>query len=176
MPNLYEILGFKVGAEPADGRAAFHRLAKSSHPDVNIGDATAEERFKKVNQAYEVLSDPDRRAAYDLGLQHKLTATHRLLQDAMVASSACFVVTVACGLYFSLPYIGREFAGTHETIEIAGNSSHPALQTNKDSLRGRSESSAETAKPASEPPAEGRTARVVKKLERPEEPAVHKAS
>jgi curved DNA-binding protein CbpA len=156
MPNLYEILGLKVGAEPADVRPAFHTLAKGSHPDVNIGDATAEERFKKVNQAYEVLSDPDRRAAYDLGLQHKLTATHRLLRDAMVASSACFVVTVASGLYFSLPYIGREFARTHETIVIAENSSRPALQTNRDSLRGRSESSAEAAKPASEPPAEGR--------------------
>jgi curved DNA-binding protein CbpA len=70
MPDLYEILGLRSGATQEQVKATFHRLAKASHPDVNADDATAEKRFKEINHAYEILSDPWSRAAYDLGLQH----------------------------------------------------------------------------------------------------------
>jgi DnaJ-class molecular chaperone len=52
MPNFYEVLGLASGAEPEQVKAAFHGLANSSHPDVDAGDATAENRFKEFNQAY----------------------------------------------------------------------------------------------------------------------------
>ena len=52
-------IGLAVGAKPEDIKAAFHKLAKRSHPDVNADDSTAGERFKAINQAYEILSDSD---------------------------------------------------------------------------------------------------------------------
>jgi curved DNA-binding protein CbpA len=102
MPNFYEVLGIASGAGPEQVKAAFHRLAKSSHPDVNAGDATAEKRFKEVNQAYEILSEAEKRTAYDLGLEHERAKVHRHVRKAMAAMAASFMVTVWCGLYFLL--------------------------------------------------------------------------
>ena len=113
MPNFYEVLGLTAGGDSEQVKAAFHRLAKSSHPDVNSGDATAEKRFKEVNQAYEILSDPERRAAYDLGLKHKHAETRRRVWNAMTVTAASFMITVGCGLYLSLLHVDRS-TGRHE--------------------------------------------------------------
>ena len=117
MSNFYEVLGLAVGAKPEDIKAAFHKLAKSSHPDINVDDSTAEERFKEVNQAYEILSDTEKRATYDLGLMHKLTASHRRWQITMAA--ACLVVTLACGLsvfMVSQYLVSQESAGKDSAL------------------------------------------------------------
>ena len=63
--NLYAILGIERSASPDEVRAAYRRAARASHPDLHPGDASAIERFKRVQVAYEVLGDPVRRAAYD---------------------------------------------------------------------------------------------------------------
>jgi molecular chaperone DnaJ len=63
--DYYEVLGVSRAATADDLKKAYRKLARQFHPDVNRGDASAEESFKEVNEAYEVLSDPDRRAAYD---------------------------------------------------------------------------------------------------------------
>lgn len=64
--NLYEILGLRPDASQAEIRSAYLKLAKQWHPDRNIGhEAEAERRFKEVAHAYEVLSNPELRAAYD---------------------------------------------------------------------------------------------------------------
>lgn len=63
--NYYEVLGVKRDASAKDIRQAYRRLARKLHPDVNPGDKQAEERFKEVNVAYEVLSDADSRQKYD---------------------------------------------------------------------------------------------------------------
>jgi DnaJ-class molecular chaperone len=63
--NLYETLGVKRDASDADIRKAYRKLAKKHHPDVNPGNKAAEDRFKAVSSAYEVLSDPKKRADYD---------------------------------------------------------------------------------------------------------------
>ncbi len=63
--NFYDILGVKRDASQKEIKSAYRRLARKLHPDVNPGDKPAEERFKDVNRAYEVLSDPDTRAKYD---------------------------------------------------------------------------------------------------------------
>ena len=61
----YEILGISRTASQDEVKRAYRRLAKESHPDRNPGDKTAEQRFKEVQAAYEVLGDVDRRAQYD---------------------------------------------------------------------------------------------------------------
>ena len=67
MADYYVTLGVARDASPDDIKRAFRRLARESHPDANPGDTTAEARFREIAEAYEVLSDPQRRAAYDRG-------------------------------------------------------------------------------------------------------------
>jgi len=63
--DYYEILGVARDADKAEVKTAFRRLARELHPDVNDHDPGAEEKFKEAAEAYEVLSDPERRRAYD---------------------------------------------------------------------------------------------------------------
>ena len=63
--EYYETLGLKRGASEDDVRKAYRRLARKHHPDVNPGDKAAEDRFKDVQEAYDILSDPKKRQMYD---------------------------------------------------------------------------------------------------------------
>ncbi len=63
--DYYEVLGVERGADDAAIKKAYRQLAKKYHPDVNPGDKDAEEKFKEVNEAYSVLSDPQKRSRYD---------------------------------------------------------------------------------------------------------------
>ena len=63
--DYYEVLGVQKGASDTDIKKAYRTLAKKYHPDINPGDKDAEAKFKEVNEAYEVLSDADKKAKYD---------------------------------------------------------------------------------------------------------------
>jgi molecular chaperone DnaJ len=63
--DYYETLGVTRSATETDLKSAFRRLAKEHHPDKNPDDKAAEQKFKEINEAYEVLKDPQKRAAYD---------------------------------------------------------------------------------------------------------------
>lgn len=63
--NPYEVLGVARDASDTDIKKAYHKLVVKYHPDKNPGDSTAEEKFKEINNAFDILRDPQKRAAYD---------------------------------------------------------------------------------------------------------------
>ena len=63
--DYYEVLGVQKNATDEELKKAYRKLAKQNHPDLHPGDKEAEARFKEINEAYEVLSDKEKRAKYD---------------------------------------------------------------------------------------------------------------
>ena len=63
--DYYNILGVNRNATEREIKQAYRKLARQHHPDVNPGDKSAEEKFKQINEAYEVLSDKEKRRKYD---------------------------------------------------------------------------------------------------------------
>jgi molecular chaperone DnaJ len=63
--DYYEVLGMSRNASDEEIKKAYRKLALKFHPDKNAGDKSAEEKFKEIGEAYEALSDPQKRAAYD---------------------------------------------------------------------------------------------------------------
>ncbi|MBT3181834.1 MAG: DnaJ domain-containing protein [Deltaproteobacteria bacterium] len=66
MKDFYQTLGVPRGASPDEIKKAYRRLAKQYHPDVNKGEKAAEERFKEISEAYNVLSNPEQKKKYDM--------------------------------------------------------------------------------------------------------------
>ena len=63
--DYYKVLGVERAADEKDIKSAYRKLARKYHPDINPGNKQAEERFKELGEAYEVLSDSDKRRKYD---------------------------------------------------------------------------------------------------------------
>ncbi|MCB0030697.1 MAG: DnaJ domain-containing protein, partial [Anaerolineales bacterium] len=63
--DYYKILGVNKTADEKELKSAYRKLARQYHPDKNPGDKVAEEKFKEINEAYEVLSNPENRSLYD---------------------------------------------------------------------------------------------------------------
>jgi curved DNA-binding protein len=85
--DYYAILGVSKTATQKEIRSAYRKLARQHHPDVNPGNAEAEATFKRINEAYEVLSDPDKRKKYDqLGARWKEYESYERARDAAAAA------------------------------------------------------------------------------------------
>src|SRR5207247_8847288 len=64
--NYYDVLGVDRKARLADVKKSYRKLARKYHPDLNPGDKRSEERFKQISEAYDVLSDPEKRKKHDI--------------------------------------------------------------------------------------------------------------
>jgi molecular chaperone DnaJ len=73
--NYYEILGLEPFADADAVKSAFRKLARQYHPDLNGNNRQAEEKFKEINEAYDILSNPEKRAAHDTALRTRQGAT-----------------------------------------------------------------------------------------------------
>lgn len=91
MPHYYGVLGIATTADSTQVKAAFRKLAKTYHPDLEGGDAL---RFEEIRRAYATLSDPAQRAAYDA----RYLRTRRGLAGAAATMAATFALTVGSGM------------------------------------------------------------------------------
>src|SRR5216684_3545627 len=81
--DYYSTLGVAKTATEKEVKQAFRKLARKHHPDVNPGDKTAESKFKEINEAYEVLGDPEKRKKYD-----ELGSNWRMYEQAQRAGAS----------------------------------------------------------------------------------------
>jgi curved DNA-binding protein len=109
--DYYATLGVANGASQADIKKAFRRLARENHPDVNKGDAAAEKRFKEVSEANEVLSDPEKRKAYD-----QLGANWQAYQQAGGAGAAGYPFSGSGGGAGSPGGVRFEYRGSAQDL------------------------------------------------------------
>ena len=123
MGNWYEVLGTTSKADDEQIKSAFRNLAKTFHPDLNAGDRKAEERFKEVKRAYEVLRDPGARAIYDTYLAKKRSGARQRLRKAVATMSAACVLSSATSFFYIIWLRGERFplAQEHATVRLSEN-------------------------------------------------------
>jgi hypothetical protein len=95
MRDLYSLLNLSRRASNKDIKAAYWMLAKRFHPDLNAGDKEAEGWTKEINRAYEILGNPDARAAYDLEMARQRSKARRSFLRGAVVGAATIVLTAA---------------------------------------------------------------------------------
>ena len=98
MAHLYEVLGIDSYVGAAEIKVAFHKLAKTYHPDLHAGDVVAEERFKAINHAYGILGNIESRRLYDEACALENSRKRERMTTATVIMAASFMVTVGTGL------------------------------------------------------------------------------
>jgi len=105
MTTHYDVLGVARSASEEAIRAAFHSAAKACHPDLNAGDAVAEQKLKQIVAAYDVLKSLERRAAYDeLLTEGRRALARRLATSAVATLAGGAVVVLGVSLLSSQPY------------------------------------------------------------------------
>ena len=113
MSTLYQILGLPQGASEQELKAAFRKLARRFHPDVNAGDTITEQRFKEINHAYQTLSDPGARWEYDRALVCQREEIRRRFRGLAATATAVFTLTTG---FISLAALWSHEPGVPQSI------------------------------------------------------------
>ena len=99
--DYYEVLGVPRSADEKEIRSAFRKMARQYHPDLNPGDESAERKFKEINEANEVLSDPDKRVKYNRHGDNWMHAD-RIEAQGVVASDKALASNTASATWATL--------------------------------------------------------------------------
>jgi curved DNA-binding protein CbpA len=114
--NLYKVLGIASTADDQRIKSAFRRRAMKTHPDLNAGSKHAEERFRELMQAYQVLRDAQMRAAYDVQLARRRSESRRRFVQSAAVMAATFLLTTTSAIFA----VGLQGISVHsETWQIA---------------------------------------------------------
>jgi hypothetical protein len=114
--NLYKVLGIASSADDRRIKSAFRQRAMAVHPDLNPGAEDAEQRFRELMQAYQVLRDARARAAYDAHLARQRRESRRRFAQSAGTMAATFVLTMVSGFFV----MGAQGIGVHsQTWQIA---------------------------------------------------------
>jgi DnaJ-class molecular chaperone len=114
--NLYKVLGIASTADDQRIKSAFRRRAMKTHPDLNPGSKHAEERFRELMQAYQVLRDAQMRAAYDAQFARRRSESRRRFVQSAAVMAATFLLTTTSAIFA----VGLQGISVHsETWQIA---------------------------------------------------------
>ena len=158
MRDLYSVLNLSRRASSKDIKAAYWALAKQFHPDLNAADMNAEQWIKAINHAYEILGDPDARAAYDLELARRRAKARRTFWRSAATGAATFLLMAGA---ISMAVMWKQHASRNKTEMLvakapAQDRATPGLARSEHPARGADPSepvSAPLPGPSSEPPA-----------------------
>ena len=111
--DYYEVLGVSKGASDDEIKKAFRKMSKKYHPDLNPNNKEAEKKFKEVNEAYQVLSDPEKKSKYDHSDTQVLTRTSERAAVALTAA----VLTLAIYSAISSEAVSEDSAAVKEETD-----------------------------------------------------------